>query len=253
MNIQGAAAIVTGGGSGLGRATAEALAARGARVALLDVNIKAAEEVAQAIGGAAFACDVSNADSAEAAVKAAEGQHGTARILVNCAGVGTPKRVVGRDGPQPLADFQKVININLVGSFNLIRLFAAALAKAEPLANGERGVIVSTASVAAYEGQIGQAAYAASKGGVMAMTLPVARELAQFSIRCNTIAPGIFLTPMLLGLPQDAQESLGRSVPNPARLGDPKEYAALVVHICENGYINGETIRIDGALRMGPR
>ncbi len=253
MDILGAAAIVTGGGSGLGRATAEALAARGAKVALFDINQAAAEEAAKAIGGAAFKCDVSDAASAEAAVAAAEATHGTARILVNCAGIGTPKRVVGRDGAQPLADFQRVININLVGTFNLIRLFAAALAKAAPLANGERGVIVSTASVAAFEGQIGQAAYAASKGGVMAMTLPVARELAQFAIRANTIAPGIFLTPMLLGLPQEAQDSLGRSVPNPARLGQPAEYAALVVHICENGYLNGETIRLDGALRMGPR
>jgi len=253
MNIQGAAAIVSGGGSGLGRATAEALAAKGARIAIFDVNLAAAEEAAKAVGGVAFKCDVSDAASAEAAVAAAEAAHGVARILVNCAGIGTPKRVVGRDGAQPLADFQRIINVNLVGSFNLIRLVAAALAKAAPLDNGERGVFVSTASVAAYEGQIGQAAYSASKGGIVAMTLPIARELAQFNIRVNTIAPGIFMTPMLFGLPQDAQDSLGRSVPNPARLGDPKEYAALVVHLCENGYINGETIRIDGALRMAPR
>jgi NAD(P)-dependent dehydrogenase (short-subunit alcohol dehydrogenase family) len=253
MNIQGAAAIVSGGGSGLGRATAEALAAKGAKVAIFDVNLAAAEETAKALGGAAFKCDVSDAASAEAAVAAAEAAHGVARILVNCAGIGTPKRVVGRDGAQPLSDFQRIINVNLIGSFNVIRLVAAALAKAEPLDNGERGVIVSTASVAAYEGQIGQAAYSASKGGVVAMTLPIARELAQFNIRVNTIAPGIFMTPMLFGLPQEAQDSLGRSVPNPARLGDPREYAALVVHLCENGYINGETIRIDGALRMAPR
>jgi NAD(P)-dependent dehydrogenase (short-subunit alcohol dehydrogenase family) len=253
MNIQGAAAIVSGGGSGLGRATAEALAAKGAKVAVLDVNQAAAEDVARALGGAAFVCDVSDAASAEAAVAAAEAAHGPARILVNCAGIGTAKRVVGRDGAQPLADFQRVINVNLVGSFNLIRLVAASLAKAATMEDGERGVIVSTASVAAYEGQIGQAAYSASKGGVMAMTLPIARELAQFNIRVNTIAPGIFLTPMLLGLPQEAQDSLGRSVPNPARLGHPSEYAALVVHICENGYLNGETIRLDGALRMAPR
>jgi NAD(P)-dependent dehydrogenase (short-subunit alcohol dehydrogenase family) len=253
MNIQGAAAIVSGGGSGLGRATAEALAAKGAKVAIFDINLAAAEETAKAIHGAAFKCDVSDATSAEAAVAAAEAAHGPARILVNCAGIGTPKRVVGRDGAQPLSDFQRIINVNLVGSFNLIRLVAAALAKAEPLADGERGAIVSTASVAAYEGQIGQAAYSASKGGIVAMTLPIARELAQFNIRVNTIAPGIFMTPMLFGLPQEAQDSLGRSVPNPARLGDPKEYAALVVHLCENGYINGETIRIDGALRMASR
>ncbi len=253
MNINGAAAIVSGGGSGLGRATAEALAAKGAKVAVFDINQAAAEEVARALGGAAFKCDVADAASAEAAVAAAEAAHGPARILVNCAGIGTPKRVVGRDGAQPLADFQRVINVNLVGSFNLIRLVAASLARGETLPDGERGVIVSTASVAAYEGQIGQAAYSASKGGVMAMTLPIARELAQFNIRVNTIAPGIFLTPMLLGLPQEAQESLGRSVPNPARLGRPEEYAALVIHICENAYLNGETIRLDGALRMAPR
>ena len=253
MNIKDAAAIVSGGGSGLGRATVEALAAKGARVAIFDVNVAAAEDAAKAIGGAAFKCDVSDAASAEAAVAAAEAAHGPARILVNCAGIGTPKRVVGREGAQPLSDFQRIINVNLVGSFNLIRLVAASLSKAEPLDNGERGIIISTASVAAYEGQIGQAAYSASKGGVVAMTLPIARELAQFNIRVNTIAPGIFMTPMLFGLPQEAQDSLGRSVPNPARLGDPKEYAALVVHLCENGYINGETIRIDGALRMAPR
>ena len=253
MKIEGAAAIVSGGGSGLGRATAEALAAKGAKVALFDVNKGAAESVAAAIGGAAFACEVSDAASAETAVAAAEAAHGPARILVNCAGIGTPKRVVGRDGAQPLADFQRIINVNLVGSFNLIRLVAASLAKAEPLEGGERGVIVSTASVAAFEGQIGQAAYSASKGGVVAMTLPIARELAQYNIRVNTIAPGIFLTPMLLGLSQEVQESLGRSVPSPARLGRPDEYAALVVHIVENAYLNGETIRLDGALRMQPR
>jgi len=253
MNIQDAAAIVSGGGSGLGRATAQALADKGARVAIFDVNVAAAEEAAKAIGGVAFKCDVSDAASAEAAVAAAAAAHGPARILVNCAGIGTPKRVVGRDGAQPLGDFQRIINVNLVGSFNLIRLVAAALSKAEPLTNGERGVIVSTASVAAFEGQIGQAAYSASKGGVVAMTLPIARELAPFGIRVNTIAPGIFLTPMLLGLPKEAQDSLGCSVSTPARHGDPSEYAALVVHLCENGYINGETIRIDGALRMAPR
>jgi NAD(P)-dependent dehydrogenase (short-subunit alcohol dehydrogenase family) len=253
MKIEGVAAIVSGGGSGLGRATAEALAAKGARVSVLDVNKAAAESVAAAIGGAAFICDVSDAASAEAAIAAAEAAHGPARILVNCAGIGTPKRVVGRDGAQPLADFQRIINVNLVGSFDLIRLVAVSLAKAEPLEGGERGVIVSTASVAAFDGQIGQAAYSASKGGVVAMTLPIARELAQFNIRVNTIAPGIFLTPMLLGLSQEVQESLGRSVPSPARLGRPEEYAALAVHIVENAYLNGETIRLDGALRMQPR
>jgi NAD(P)-dependent dehydrogenase (short-subunit alcohol dehydrogenase family) len=253
MKIEGAAAIVTGGGSGLGRATAEALAARGAKVAVFDLNMPAAEAVASAIGGIAVHCDVSDSASAEAAVERAEAAHGPARVLVNCAGIGVSKRVAGREGPHSLGDFEKVIKVNLVGSFNLIRLVAASLAKAAPLDGGERGVMISTASVAAFDGQIGQAAYSASKGGVVAMTLPIARELAQFGVRVNTIAPGIFLTPMMLGLKQEAQDSLARSVPFPARLGDPKEYAALAVHIVENAYLNGETIRLDGALRMAPR
>ncbi len=253
MNLAGVAAIVTGGGSGLGKATAESFAAKGTRVAVLDRNVQAAEEVAKAIGGLAAPCDVADAASAEAAVAKAEAAHGAARVLVNCAGVGTAKRVVGRDGAQPLGDFETVIRVNLVGTFNMIRLAAAAMARLAPLEGGERGVIISTASVAAYEGQIGQAAYSASKGGVVAMTLPIARELAQFGVRVNAIAPGLFLTPMLLGLPQEAQDSLGRSVPYPARLGEPREYAALAAHIVENAYLNGETIRIDGALRMQPR
>ena len=253
MKLAGAAAIVTGGGSGLGKATAEAFAAKGARVAVFDRNAEAAEAVAKAIGGLALAGDVADPAAAESALAKATAAHGSARILVNCAGVGVAKRVVGRDGPQPLSEFAKVINVNLIGSFNLIRLVAGSISKLEPLEGGERGVMISTASVAAYEGQIGQAAYSASKGGVVAMTLPIARELSQFGVRVNAIAPGIFLTPMLLGLPQEAQDSLGRSVPGPARLGDPKEYALLAVHIVENGYINGETIRIDGALRMAPR
>ena len=253
MKIQGAAAIVTGGGSGLGRATAEALAAKGAKVAVFDLNAAAAEAVASAIGGLAVVCDVADSASAEAAVAKAEAAHGTARILVNCAGIGVSKRVAGRDGPHALADFEKVIKVNLVGTFNMIRLVGFALTRAEPLEGGERGVIVSTASVAAFDGQIGQAAYSASKGGVVGMTLPIARELAQFGIRVNTIAPGIFLTPMMLGLPPAAQESLGKSVPFPPRLGDPAEYAALAVHMVENGYLNGETVRLDGSLRMAPR
>jgi NAD(P)-dependent dehydrogenase (short-subunit alcohol dehydrogenase family) len=253
MKIEGAAAIVTGGGSGLGRATAEALAAKGARVAVLDLNMAAAEAVAQAIGGIAIAGDVADAASAEAAIAQAEATHGPARILVNCAGIGVAKRVMGKDGPHPLGDFEKVIRVNLVGTFNMIRLVAVSLVKAPAVEGEERGVIISTASVAAYEGQVGQAAYSASKGGVVAMTLPIARDLAQHGIRVNTIAPGIFLTPMLLGLSQEFQDSLGRSVPYPPRLGDPKEYGALAVHIVENEYLNGETIRIDGALRMAPR
>ncbi len=253
MKISGAAAIVTGGGSGLGRATAEALAARGAKVAVADLNPAAAEEVAQAIGGVAVVCDVGDEASAIGAVAKAEAAHGAARILVNCAGIGSPIRIVGKDGtPAPLGDFEKVVRVNLVGTFNMIRLVAAGAAKLEPV-DGERGVIVSTASVAAFEGQIGQAAYSASKGGVAAMTLPIARELARLGVRVNTIAPGIFMTPMLAGLREDFQQSLGASVPFPSRLGAPAEYAALAVHIVENGYINGETIRIDGALRMAPR
>jgi NAD(P)-dependent dehydrogenase (short-subunit alcohol dehydrogenase family) len=253
MKLAGAAAIVTGGGSGLGKATAEAFAAKGARVAVIDRNAEAAEAVAQAIGGLALALDVADSASAEAALAKAAAAHGAARILVNCAGIGVAKRVVGRDGPQPLADFEAVIRVNLVGTFNMIRLFAAAASRLEPLEDGERGIVVNTASVAAYEGQIGQAAYSASKGGVVAMTLPIARELAQFGVRVNSIAPGLFLTPMLLGLPQEAQDSLGRAVPFPARLGDPAEYAALAAFIVENAYVNGETIRIDGALRLAPR
>ena len=252
MKLTGVAAIVTGGGSGLGRATAEALAAKGAKVTVFDLNPAAAEEAAKAIGGLAVAGDVADEASAGAALAKAAAAHGPARVLVNCAGIGTPKRVVGREGPQPLADFERVIRVNLIGTFNMIRLAAAEMAKLEPI-EGERGVIVSTASIAAYDGQIGQAAYSASKGGVVAMTLPIARELAQFGVRVNTIAPGIFMTPMMFGLPQAAQDSLGASVPFPARLGQPAEYAALAIHIIENGYLNGETIRIDGALRMAPK
>ena len=252
MNLTGVAAIVTGGGSGLGRATAEALVARGARVAVFDLNPAAAEEAARAIGGLAVVVDVAGEAAAGAAVAKAAAAHGPARVLVNCAGIGTPRRVVGREGPQPLADFETVIRVNLVGTFNMIRLAAAQMVRLEPI-GAERGVILSTASVAAYEGQIGQAAYSASKGGVVAMTLPIARELAQSGVRVNAIAPGVFMTPLLAGLPQPAQDSLGASVPFPARLGQPDEYGALAVHIIENGYINGETIRIDGALRMAPK
>ena len=253
MEIKDQAAIVTGGASGLGAATARALAAAGAKVALLDVNEKAAGEIAGEIRGIAFGCDVADSTSAENAIKAASEKHGPARILVNCAGVGPAKRIVGRDGPMPLADFERVIRINLIGTFNMLRLAGAAMQPLAPLADGERGVIVSTASVAAFEGQIGQSAYASSKGGVAALTLPAAREFAQFGIRVMAIAPGIFGTPMLKALPQEAQDSLGASVPFPKRLGEPREFAALVMHIVRNGYLNGEVIRIDGALRMAPR
>jgi NAD(P)-dependent dehydrogenase (short-subunit alcohol dehydrogenase family) len=253
MEIKAQAAIVTGGASGLGAATARALAAAGAKVAVLDVNATAAAEVAIDINGIAVTCDVSDSAAAEAAVKKAAADHGPARILINCAGVGPAKRIVGRDGPMPLADFERVIRINLIGTFNMMRLAAAAMQTLEPFADGERGVIVSTASVAAFEGQVGQAAYASSKGGVAALTLPAAREFAQFGIRVLAIAPGIFGTPMLRALPQEAQDSLGASVPFPKRLGEPREFAALAMHCIRNSYLNGEVIRLDGALRMAPR
>ncbi len=253
MDVRGQAAIVTGGGSGLGEATARALAAAGAKVAVLDINDKAAATVAAAIKGIAVKCDVSDSASGVAAIKQAADAHGPARILVNCAGIGPAKRIVGKDGPMPLEDYERVIRVNLIGTFNMMRLAAAGMQAAEPTAQGERGVIISTASVAAFEGQIGQSAYSSSKGGVAALTLPAAREFAQFGIRVLAIAPGIFGTPMLKALPQETQDSLGASVPFPKRLGEPSEFAALVLHIVDNGYLNGEVIRLDGALRMAPR
>ena len=253
MQLKDQVAIVTGGASGLGAATARRLAREGAKVAVLDLNIKLAESVAAEIGGVAVSCDVADAASAEAAILAAAKAHGPARVLINCAGIGVAKRVIGREGPMPLADFEKVIRVNLIGSFNMLRLAAAAIAREEPGVDGERGVIVNTASVAAYDGQIGQAAYAASKAGIVGLTLPAARELARYGIRVVTIAPGIFETPMMAGMPQEVQDSLGKSVPFPSRLGRPAEYAALVKHICENTMLNGEVIRLDGALRMGAR
>jgi NAD(P)-dependent dehydrogenase (short-subunit alcohol dehydrogenase family) len=253
MTPNGQAALVTGAASGLGAVTARHLRRAGAKVALLDVNAEAAAALAKEIGGIAIACDVTDADGAEAAVAEAKRQHGPASILVNCAGVGPAKRIVARDGPMPLADFERVIRINLIGTFNMLRLAAAGMTSLPPGEDGERGVIISTASVAAFEGQIGQAAYASSKGGVAALTLPAARELAQFGIRVLAIAPGIFGTPMLRALPDEVQESLGASVPFPKRLGEPDEFAALVLHCIGNGYLNGEVIRLDGALRMAPR
>ncbi len=253
MELKGQAAIVTGGASGLGAATARALAAAGAKVAVFDINEAGAASVAKDIGGVGVACDVASADGAKAGIEKAKAAHGAARILVNCAGVGPAKRIVGRDGPMPLEDFERVIRINLIGTFNMMRLVAADMQTVAPFADGERGVIVSTASVAAFEGQIGQAAYASSKGGVAALTMPAARELSQFGIRVLAIAPGIFATPMLTALPQETQDSLGASVPFPKRLGRPSEYAALVLHCVHNGYLNGEVIRLDGALRMAPR
>src|SRR6266446_6986966 len=250
MQLEGQAAIVSGGASGLGRATAKALAETGVKVTILDVNDTAAAEAAREIGGLAIGTDVTDAGSVEAAFAAAREQHGPARIAVNCAGVGTAGRIVGRDGAMPLDAFRRVIEVNLIGSFNVMRLAAAEMSSLVPLEEGERGIIVSTASVAAYDGQIGQAAYSASKGGVVSLTLPAARELAQSGIRVNAIAPGIFLTPMLMGLPEEVRQSLAASVPFPKVLGDPGQYAALVLHIVENRYINGEVIRLDGALRM---
>jgi NAD(P)-dependent dehydrogenase (short-subunit alcohol dehydrogenase family) len=253
MHPNGHAALVTGGGSGLGRATAERLAALGAKVALLDINGDAARDSAAKFGGIGIACDVTSPNSMATAIAEARAQHGPARILVNCAGIGPARRIVGRDGPMPLDDFAKVIGVNLIGTFNAMRLAAADMQTLGPLDDGERGVIISTASVAAYDGQIGQAAYSASKGGVVAMTLPAAREFAQFGIRVMAIAPGIFNTPMVGGMPQEVQDSLAASIPFPKVLGKPAQYADLAVHIVENRYLNGEVIRLDGAIRMAPK
>jgi NAD(P)-dependent dehydrogenase (short-subunit alcohol dehydrogenase family) len=253
MHPNGHAALVTGGGSGLGRATAERLAALGAKVALLDINGDAVKAAAEKIGGIGIACDVTSADNTAAAIAEARARQGAARILVNCAGIGPAKRIVGRDGPQPLDDFARVISVNLIGTFNAMRLAAADMQTLDPLQDGERGVIISTASVAAYDGQIGQAAYSASKGGVVALTLPAAREFAQFGIRVMTIAPGIFHTPMMAGMPQQVQDSLAAAIPFPKVLGKPEQYADLALHIVENRYLNGEVIRLDGAIRMAPK
>ena len=253
MKIEGLAAIVTGGASGLGAQTARLLAARGAKVAVLDRNASQAQAVATDIGGLALTCDVTDADSVQQALDAARGQHGPARVLVNCAGVGGAHRIAGRQGPMPLADFSRIVQINLVGTFNVMRLAAAGMTALDPLDDGERGVMVNTTSIAAYDGQMGQTAYAASKGGIAALTLPAARDLAQFGVRVMAIAPGLFRTPLLDELPPEVQTSLGGSVPFPKRLGQPAEFAALVAHIVENAYLNGEVIRLDGALRMPPR
>ena len=254
MDIAGAAALISGGASGLGRATAKALAEAGAKVALLDIDGAAAEAAAKELGGLGLACDVTKADAVEGAVATARGKHGAARIVVNCAGIGRAGRIVDRDGrPMPLDQFRQVVEVNLIGSFNLLRVSAADMIGLDPLADGERGVILLTASIAAFDGQIGQAAYSASKGGVASLTLPAARELARYGVRVVAIAPGVFATPMLAGLPEAAQTSLAATVPFPPRLGRPEEYAALALHICRNAMLNGEVIRLDGALRMPPR
>ncbi len=254
MKIQGQAALVTGGGSGLGEATARALAAQGARVAVLDVNADQARHVAAQIGGIACPCDITDSASLQAAMDQAAAAHGPARILMNIAGIGTAKRVVGKDGQAaPLEDFVRVIQVNLIGTYNASRLFAAACAKLDALTDGERGVMVFTASVAAFDGQVGQQAYSASKAGVAGMTLPMARDLAQHGIRVCTIAPGLFATPLLKSLPEAVQASLAASIPFPPRLGQPSEFADLALHIVTNAHLNGEVIRLDGALRMAPR
>jgi NAD(P)-dependent dehydrogenase (short-subunit alcohol dehydrogenase family) len=253
MDVKGQSAIVTGAGSGIGADMARHLARAGAKVAVLDVNMAGAEAVAKEIGGAAFECDVSKAASAEAAVAAATKAIGPARILINVAGILIPGRVIGKDGPLPLEKFARVIEVNLIGTFNMMRLAAAEMAKLAPLADGERGVIISTSSVAAYEGQIGQAAYAASKAGIVGLTLPAARDLARTGIRVLAIAPGLVATPMMLTLPPDIQKSLGDSVPFPSRLGHAHEFSRLAMHLIENTLMNGEVIRLDGALRLSPK
>jgi len=253
MEIQNLAAIVTGGASGLGEATARMLAAHGAKVTIIDVQKDKAEAVASEIGGLALSCDVTNAESAEEAFAKAREAHDPCAIAVNCAGIGTPAKILGKEGPMSMDFFNKVIQVNLCGSFNIMRLAAADMQEREANTDGERGVIISTASVAAYEGQIGQAAYSASKGGIVGLTLPAARELARYGIRVLAIAPGLFMTPMMASLPEAAQESLAATLPFPQRLGDPSEYARIVKEMVENPILNGEVIRIDCALRMAPK
>jgi 3-hydroxyacyl-CoA dehydrogenase / 3-hydroxy-2-methylbutyryl-CoA dehydrogenase len=255
MNLKDAVAVITGGGSGLGAATAQEFAERGAKVAILDLPSSPGAKVAEGFGakGLFVAADVTSGAEVEAAVAKAAEHFATVHIAVNCAGIGRASRTLSKDGPHSLDLFNKVIQINLVGTFNMIRIAAARMAKNQPNSEGERGVIINTASIAAYDGQIGQAAYAASKGGVVSLTLPVARDLASLGIRVCTIAPGIFETPMLGLLPEPARKALEASIPFPSRLGRPSEYAALARHIVENTMLNGETIRLDGALRMAPR
>ena len=252
MQLKDVAVFITGGGSGLGAATARAMAAKGAKVTVFDRSAENAEAVAAEIKGLAAVGDVTSESDVQAGLAKAEAANGVARILVNCAGIGGSQRIVGKQGVYPLDKFTNVIMVNLVGTFNCLRLFAEQAVKLDAIGE-ERGVIINTASVAAYEGQIGQIAYAASKGGIVGLTLPAARDLASQKIRVNTIAPGLFLTPLLMGLSEEARDSLGAQVPHPARLGDASEYGNLAVHIVENPMLNGETIRLDGAIRMAPR
>lgn len=253
MNIEGCSALVTGGASGLGLATARRVAAAGAHVVIVDLSSSAGADIAAELGGTFVPADVTDPDQVAAAVATA-GLHAPLRVVINCAGIAPPAKVLDREGaPTDLGHFEKIIRVNLIGTYNVIAQASAAMSRTEPTSDGDRGVIVNTASVAAFDGQIGQPAYAASKGGVHAMTLPIARELARYGIRVCTIAPGIMETPMLAGLPEAAQASLGEQVPYPARLGRPDEYASLAMHIVNNSYLNGETIRLDGAIRMAPK
>ena len=253
MQIKGMAAVVTGGGSGMGADVARHLTELGAKVAVLDMNTAGAEAVAKEIGGIACTCDISKPDSAEAALAKAKAAHGPARILVNVAGILIPGRILGKEGPLPLEKFAKVIEVNLIGTFNMMRLAAADMAGLDPLADSERGVIINTSSVAAYEGQIGQAAYAASKAGIVGLTLPAARDLARSGIRVLAVAPGLVATPMMLNLPPDIQKALSESVPFPQRLAEAREFSRLVQHMVENVMLNGEVVRFDGALRLAPK
>lgn len=253
MEIKGHTALVTGGGSGIGADVARHLAGLGAKVAVLDVNPAGAEAVAKEIGGLAVACDISSAESGAAAIAKVKAGLGAPRILVNVAGILIPSRIVGKDGAMPLEKFAKVIEVNLIGTFNMMRLVAAEMALLPALADGERGVIINTTSVAAYEGQIGQAAYAASKAGIVGLTLPAARDLARSGIRVLAIAPGLVATPMMLNLPPDIQKALGESVPFPSRLAEAREFSRLAQHMIENVMLNGEVVRLDGALRLSPK
>ncbi|HED13112.1 MAG TPA: SDR family NAD(P)-dependent oxidoreductase [Gammaproteobacteria bacterium] len=254
MELQGVSVLVTGAASGMGKASTLAMAGAGAKVALFDLNAQALQTAATEVSGLAVACDVSSSDSVEVALQQVIAEQGCPRVLVNCAGVGTAGRIVSRSGPLPLDDFRKVIEVNLIGTFNVMRLVAAAMLELSALEpDGVRGVVINTASVAAYDGQIGQAAYSASKGGIVSLTLTAAREFASFGIRVMTIAPGLIATPMLLGFPQEVQDSLAAQVPFPKRLGQAEEYARLALHIIDNELLNGEVIRLDGAIRMQPR
>jgi NAD(P)-dependent dehydrogenase (short-subunit alcohol dehydrogenase family) len=253
MELENAVAVVTGGASGLGAATSKLLREKGMKVAIVDIDQNKLDQFASSIGAHGYSLDVTDATAAASFFDLVEQELGIPKVLVNCAGIATPSRILGKQGLMSLDFFQKIININLVGSFNMLRLAAEKMIKLETDEDGQRGIIISTASIAAYEGQIGQSAYAASKAGIVGMTLPAAREFASLGIRVNAIAPGVFHTPLVAGLPQEAQDSLAANIPNPKRLGKPEEFAKLVWHILENQYINGETIRIDGSLRMQPK